>query len=182
VGGDHFTNDLAVVLKTPVPDAERLKRKYGAAMAALVNESESLDVPLTGGRGVHPVKRREIAEILQPRAEELLTLLWEESVREVPAGELRAGLVLTGGGSELDGLLDVAEQVLGVAVRRGVPRGLGGLTDVVASPEWACAAGLLLYGRGSANTPKRRSRAAGSGLFDKLKGSLKNLFPASTAL
>ena len=86
-------------------------------MAALVNESESLDVPLTGGRGVHPVKRREIAEILQPRAEELLTLLWEESVREVPAGELRAGLVLTGGGAELDGLLEVAEHVLGVAVR-----------------------------------------------------------------
>jgi cell division protein FtsA len=182
VGGDHFTNDLAVVLKTPVPDAERLKRKYGAAMAALVSESESLDVPLTGGRGVHPVKRREIAEILQPRAEELLTLLWEESVREVPAGELRAGLVLTGGGAELDGLLEVAEQVLGVAVRRGVPRGLGGLTDVIASPEWACAAGLLLYGRGSAAASRKRSRGAGPGLLEKLKGSLKNLFPASTAL
>ena len=182
VGGDHFTNDLAVVLKTPVPDAERLKRKHGAALAALVNESDSIDVPLTGGRGVHPVKRREIAEILQPRAEELLTLLWEESVREVPAGELRAGLVLTGGGSELDGLLEVAEQVLGIAVRRGVPRGLGGLTDIVASPEWACAAGLLLYGRGAAATARRRNRGASPGFLDKIKGSFRNLFPSSTAL
>ena len=182
VGGDHFTNDLAVVLKTPVPDAERLKRKHGAALAALVNESDAIDVPLTGGRGVHPVKRREIAEILQPRAEELLTLLWEESVREVPAGELRAGLVLTGGGSELDGLLEVAEQVLGIAVRRGVPRGLGGLTDIVASPEWACAAGLLLYGRGAAAASRRRNRGASPGFLDKIKGSFRNLFPSSTAL
>src|SRR5262249_12389396 len=101
VGGGHFTNHLPLVLHTPRPDAERRKRKPGAALAALVAEGESLDVPLTGGRGVHPVRRREIAEILQPRAEELLTLLWEESVREIPAGELRAGLVLTGGGAEL---------------------------------------------------------------------------------
>ncbi len=139
-------------------------------------------MPLTGGRGVHPVRRREIAEILQPRAEELLTLLWEESVREVPAAELRAGLVLTGGGAELDGLLEVAEQVLGVAVRRGVPRGLGGLTDIVASPEWACAAGLLLYGRGAAAASQRRTRGPTPGFLDKLKGSFRNLFPSSTAL
>ena len=183
VGGDHFTNDLAVVLKTPVPDAERLKRKYGAAMAALVAESESLDVPLTGGRGVHPVKRREIAEILQPRAEELLTLLWEESVREVPAGELRAGLVLTGGGAELDGLLEVAEQVLGVAVRTGRaarPRRADGRHRL---------AGVGLRGGSPALRPRqrrrveealaRRRRRASS---RRLKGSLKNLFPASTAL
>jgi cell division protein FtsA len=182
VGGDHFTNDLAVVLKTPVPDAERLKRKYGAALAALVSEDDSLDVPLTGGRGVHPVRRREIAEILQPRAEELLTLLWEESVREVPAGELRAGLVLTGGGAELDGLLEVAEQTLGIAVRRGVPRGLGGLTDVVSAPEWACAAGLLLYGRTAAAASSKSRQKAGAGLLAKVKSSLKNLFPSSTAL
>ncbi len=178
IGGDHFTNDLAVVLKTPVPDAERLKKKHGAALAALVNEGESIDVPLTGGRGVHPVKRREIAEILQPRAEELLTLLWEEATREVPSGELRAGLVLTGGGAELDGILEVAEQTLSVTVRRGIPRGLGGLTDVVASPEWACAAGLLLFSRTAAAAPKARAKS-GPTLLNRLKGSFKGLFSRS---
>lgn len=181
VGGDHFTNDLAVVLKTPVPDAERLKKKHGSAFAPLVSEDESIEVALTGGRGVHPVRRREIAEILQPRAEELLTLLWEDATREVPAAELRAGLVLTGGGSDLDGLLEVAEQTLGVTVRRGIPRGLGGLTDVVAAPEWACAAGLLLHGKPSARPAKAKTKG-GTDFLSKLKSSLKGLFPSSTAL
>jgi cell division protein FtsA len=182
VGGDHFTNDLAVVLKTPVPDAERLKRKQGSALAALVSGDEPVDVPLTGGRGVHPVRRREIAEILQPRAEELLQLLWEDAVREVPASELRAGLVLTGGGADLDGMLEVAEQVLGVAVRRGLPQNIGGLKDIVAAPEWACAVGLLMYGRTTASTPSRRPKAGGPGLFKKVRASLKNLFPSSASL
>ena len=182
IGGDHFTNDLAVVLKTPVPDAERLKKKFGAALVALVAEDEMVDVPLTGGRGVQPVARRRIAEILQPRAEELLTLLWEEATRDNPAQELRAGLVLTGGGAELDGLLEVAEQVLGTTgVRKGVPRGFGGLTDIVAGPEWACAAGLLVYGRGAAAQVKGRQKAERS-LLAKLKSSFfKGLFLAIPA-
>jgi cell division protein FtsA len=145
VGGDHFTNDLAVVLKTPVPDAERLKKKHGSALTSLITEDESLEIPLMGGRGVHPIKRREVAEILQPRAEELLTVIWEDATRDVPASELRAGLVLTGGAAQLHGLLEVAEQILGVTVRKGLPRGLSGLTDIVAGPEWACVAGLLLW-------------------------------------
>jgi cell division protein FtsA len=182
VGGDHFTNDLAVVLKTPVPDAERLKRKHGSALAALVSGDEPVDVPLTGGRGVHPVRRREIAEILQPRAEELLQLLWEDAAREVPASELRAGLVLTGGGADLDGMLEVAEQVLGIAVRRGLPQNVGGLKDIVSAPEWACGVGLLMYGRSAASAPSRRSKAGASGLFEKVRASLKNLFPSSASL
>jgi cell division protein FtsA len=181
IGGDHFTNDLAVVLKTPVPDAERLKKKYGAALAALVGEDETVDVPMTGGRGVQPKTRRELAEILQPRAEELLTMLWEEATRDNPAQELRAGLVLTGGGADLDGILEVAEQILGASgVRRGIPQGLGGLTDIVNGPEWACAAGLLVHGRGSTVSSKGRAKAPGS-FLNKLKSSLKGLFPASAA-
>src|SRR5205085_1649418 len=152
-------------------------------LVSLVPEDESIEVPLTGGRGVHPVKRREVAEILQPRAEELLTLIWEEAVREVPSVELRAGLVLTGGGAELDGLLEVAEQVLGVTVRRGVPHGLGGLTEVVAAPEWACAAGLLLYGKQQAPEKNRaRARKDKPGFFSKLfKTPIKDLFISQNA-
>src|SRR5512142_10354 len=119
IGGDHFTNDLAVVLKTPVPEAERLKKKHGSALMSLITEDEMIEVTLTGGRGVHPVSRRQVAQILQYRAEELLQLIWEEATREIPTKELRAGLVLTGGGADLDGLVDAAEQVLHVPVRRG---------------------------------------------------------------
>ncbi len=181
IGGDHFTNDLAVVLKTPVPDAERIKKKYGAALVALVGEDETVDVPLTGGRGVQPVPRRRIAEILQPRAEELLTMLWEEATRDNPAQELRAGLVLTGGGAGLDGILEVAEHVLGASgVRLGIPREFGGLTDIVAGPEWACAAGLLVHGRGSGVAARSRSAPPRS-IISRIKDSLKGLFPASAA-
>ena len=182
VGGDHFTNDLGVVLKTPLPDAERMKKKLGSALAALVNEEEMVDVPLTGGRGVHPVKRQEMAAILQPRAEELLSMIWEEATREVPSVELRAGLVLTGGGAQLEGLLACAEQTLGVAVRRGVPRGLGGLTDVISGPEWACAAGLLLYGRQTAPPAKPKTKPQEKGLLNKLlKTPLRDLFHSPAA-
>jgi cell division protein FtsA len=181
IGGDLFTSDLAVLLKTPVPDAERLKKKYGAAVTALVNADETIDVPRTGGQGVHPVKRGYVAEILEARARELFEVLWREATADVPARELRAGLVLTGGGAALDGMADEAEQVLGVPVRIGSPRGLTGLTDIVNGPEWACAAGLLLVGRGGAAAPKGRPAAHG-GLLWKLKNSLGRMFTPASAI
>jgi len=181
IGGDLFTSDLAVLLKTPVPDAERLKKKFGAAVTALVTGDETIDVPRTGGQGVHPVSRTYIAEILEARARELFEVLWREATADVPARELRAGLVLTGGGAMLDGMADEAEQVLGVPVRVGSPRGLAGLTDIVNGPEWACAAGLLLVGRGGAAAPKGRPSAPG-GLLSKLKNSLGRMFTPASAI
>jgi len=182
IGGDHFTNDIAVVKKAPVPDAERLKRKYGSALPALVPEEETIDMPQTGGRGVHPVRRREIAEILNARADELLQLVWDDAVREIPAKELRAGLVLTGGGADLDGLVEVAEQIVGLPVRRGIPQNVGGLKDIVSAPEWSCSVGLLLYGSAAAAAPARRGKSGPAGLVAKLKNSLKNLFPSSASV
>ena len=182
IGGDLFTSDLAVLLKTPVPDAERLKKKYGAAVTALVRADETIDVPRTGGQGVHPASRGYMAEILEARARELFEVLWREATADVPARELRAGLVLTGGGAALDGMADEAEQVLGVPVRIGAPRGLTGLTDVIDGPEWACAAGLLLVGRGSASAPKGGRAQAPAGLFSKLKNSLGKMFTPASAI
>lgn len=182
IGGDHFTNDIAVVKKAPVPDAERLKRKHGSALPALVPEDEMIDMPQTGGRGVHPVRRREIAEILNARADELLQLVWDDAVREVPAKDLRAGLVLTGGGADLDGLVEVAEQIVGLPVRRGVPQNVGGLRDIVAAPEWACAVGLLLYASAGAAAPVRRQKSGPAGFVSRLKSSLKKVFPSSATV
>ncbi|MBL8113084.1 MAG: hypothetical protein JNK60_09385, partial [Acidobacteria bacterium] len=151
------------------------------ALTSLITEDESLEIPLMGGRGVHPIKRREVAEILQPRAEELLTVIWEDATRDVPASELRAGLVLTGGAAQLHGLLEVAEQILGVTVRKGLPRGLSGLTDIVAGPEWACVAGLLLWNLPQAEKAQAMTKGT-PGFLDKFKTTLKGLFPQSNAL
>jgi cell division protein FtsA len=179
VGGDQFTNDLSVVLKTPSGEAERIKKKYGAALSALVSETETVDVPLVGERGVRPEMRRRIADILQARGEELLSLIWEEATRDHPAEELRAGLVLTGGGAELNGLLDLAEQVLGASsVRKGTPRGLGGLSDLVSGAEFSAGAGLLVYRQSAGPSPRNREKPTRS-LFWKWKTSLKGMFPAS---
>lgn len=146
VGGEHFTNDLAVGLRTPIPDAERLKRKFGCALSTLVVEEEAIEVPSVGGRPPRLLSRQVMAEILQPRAEEVFTLLHEEVKRAGFDRLLNAGVVLTGGASVLPGMADVAEQVFDVPVRLGEPEGVGGLKDTPSSPQYATAIGLALYG------------------------------------
>src|SRR3977135_3216096 len=146
IGGDHFTNDLAVVLRAPITDAERLKKKYGCALRTAVSEDEMGEVPMVGGRAPKLCPRTTLSDILQPRAEELLGLSPEDSQRLGLDKEIRSGVVLTGGGSELEGVVEIAEGIFDGPVRRGVPSGVGGLVDVVSRPEWATATGLLLYG------------------------------------
>ena len=158
IGGDHFTNDLAVVLRAPITDAERLKKKHGCALRSAVSEDEMVEVPMVGGRAPKLCPRSTLAEILQPRAEELLGLIHEDIQRLGLDKEIRSGLVLTGGGSELEGIVEIAEGIFEGPVRRGVPSGVGGLVDVVSRPEWATATGLLLYGH-RYKPARRRARA-----------------------
>jgi cell division protein FtsA len=146
IGGDHFTNDLAVVLRAPITDAERIKKKFGSALRSGVGEDEMVEVPMVGGRAPKLCPRTTLADILQPRAEELLGLIREDLERLGLEKEIRSGMVLTGGGAELEGLVEVAETLFEGPVRRGIPAGVGGLVDVVSKPEWATATGLLLYG------------------------------------
>ncbi|MCC6131487.1 MAG: cell division protein FtsA [Acidobacteria bacterium] len=182
MGGEYFTNDLAVLLKTPVTEAERIKKKYGAALQTLVGEDEVVDVALTGGRGIRPVPKRDIAKYLGARADELLEeFLWRTVMQAVKTDEIRSGLVLTGGGADLDGLSELAEQKLGIQVRRGRPHGFGGLTDVISGPEWACAAGLLLDSRGSQG-PARGRAGSGSDFLSRLKNKMKALFPTVSGM
>ena len=158
IGGDHFTNDLAVVLRAPITDAERLKKKHGCALRSAVGEDEMVEVPMVGGRAPKLCPRSTLAEILQPRAEELLGLIHDDLQRLGLDKEIRSGLVLTGGGAELEGVLEIAEGIFEGPVRRGVPAGVGGLVDVVSRPEWATATGLLLYGHRH-KPSRRRARA-----------------------
>jgi cell division protein FtsA len=146
IGGDHFTSDLAVVLRAPIADAERIKKKFGSALRSGVGEDEMVEVPMVGGRAPKLCPRTTLADILQPRAEELLGLVREDLSRLGLDGEIRSGVVLTGGGAELEGIVEIAEAVFEGPVRRGVPAGVGGLVDVISRPEWATATGLLLYG------------------------------------
>jgi cell division protein FtsA len=160
IGGDHFTNDLAVVLRSPITDAERIKKKFGCALRAAVGEDEMVEVPMVGGRAPKLCPRTTLSDILQPRAEELLSLIREDLERLGLEKEVRSGVVLTGGGAELEGLVEVAEGTFEGPVRIGIPAGVGGLVDVVSRPEWATATGLLLYGHRH-KSARRRGRGLG---------------------
>jgi len=157
VGGDHFTNDLAVGLRTPTPDAERLKKSHGCALASLVEEDKVIEVPTVGGRKPRQLSHSVMAEILQPRAQEIFQLFRDEIVRAGFDKMLNAGVVLTGGGSLLPGMTEVAEQVFDMPVRQGLPSGAGGLVEPVSGPHHAAAIGLALYGaRHGQEEPARR--------------------------
>ncbi len=121
VGGDHFTNDIAVGLRTPIPDAEKVKRKNGCALSSMVDEDETIEVASVGGRKPRLMARRILSEILQPRAEEIFHLVWDEIRRAGYEKSLNSGIVLTGGGSILEGMPEIAEQIFDLPIRRGMP-------------------------------------------------------------
>jgi len=146
IGGEHFTSDLSIVLKTPMEDAERIKKKYGCILESAVDAAETIEVPAFGGRAPRLSSSRILCDILRPRAEELFTLIHDELKANGLEREMGAGVTLAGGAAELDGISDVAERVFDVPVRKAVPAGVGGLVDVVASPEWTTATGLLMLG------------------------------------
>ena len=158
VGASHFTNDLAQILRTPFSEAEKIKTKKGCCLLSLVGDDEGISVPAVGGGGARVVPRQEVCRILQPRAEELFQLMRVDLARSSVDRHLRGGVVLTGGGAQLDGLLELSEQVFDTSVRYGLPRGLGGLVDVINTPVWSTAAGLLRYGL-ARNDAASRGRA-----------------------
>ncbi len=163
-GGEHFTNDIAVGLRTPIPEAEKIKKRHGVALATLVEDDEALDVPSVGGRKPRIVSRNMLCEIIQPRAEEILNLLHDEIRRAGYERTLNSGLVLTGGGAIMEGIPEMAEQIFDLPVRRGGPLNVSGLTDVVQSPVYATAVGLLNYGQKQRQAMARGRYAGGSAL------------------
>lgn len=146
VGGAHFTHDIAIGLRTPQIAAEELKKKYGCAMATLVNEEETIEVEGVGGRKARTVLRKDLAEVIEPRAEEILQLVQNDLRLSGLQHLMGSGVVLTGGASQLEGLIEMGEFIFDTPVRRGIPGKVGGLTEVVKSPSFANCVGLLLYG------------------------------------
>jgi len=175
VGAGHFTNDLAMVLRTPFAEAERIKVKKGCCLGSLVTGDEGVSVPTVAGGVPRVVPKRELAEILQPRAEELFELVRADLAKHGWDETLRGGVVLTGGGAQLDGLLEMSEQIFDSAVRHGLPVGLRGLVDVINSPAWATASGILLYGL-HAEERRGRARRRSGWTVKGMVGSLKGMF------
>jgi cell division protein FtsA len=176
VGGDHFTNDLAVGLRTPIPDAERLKKKYGCALVSMVDENTTIEVPSVGGRKPRLLSLQVMSEILQPRATEIFTLIREEVVRAGFERALNAGVVLTGGGSVLPGVQEVAEQVFDLPVRLGLPTGAEGLTEPTSAPQFAMAIGLAMYGARNRPPRQRMSLSVPVGSLSRVGDRVKNWF------
>jgi cell division protein FtsA len=147
IGGDHFTNDLAVGLRTPRGEAERLKLQFGCALMDMVNPEEEVEVHLVGGRQPQVISRRILSEIVEPRAEELFSLVRDAVTRAgLPEEAIASGAVITGGTSMMVGMPELAELVLDMPVRLGLPLGVGGLAEVVRNPRYCTAVGLVRFG------------------------------------
>ncbi len=174
VSSSHFTNDLAMVLRTPFAEAERLKTSHGCCVPALVGDDEGISVPAVAGGPGRVVPRRELCEILHARAEELFDVARRDLERSGYEGDLRGGVVLTGGGAQLDGLLELGEHTFNCSVRYGLPQGLGGLVDVIGSPAWTTASGLLLYGRAALDERRKKTKSTGFSVRSVM-GSLRNM-------
>ena len=175
IGASHFTNDLAQMLRTPFDEAEKIKIQSGCCLEAMVGDEEGILVPPVGGGSPQVVKRRELCDILQPRAEELFQLVYQSLARLGHDSPPRGGVVLTGGGAQLNGLLEMTEQIFNSSARYGLPQGLGGLIEVIHSPIWSTAAGLLMYGL-QAEWALGRKQQRGGFSVRSMMGNLKDMF------
>jgi cell division protein FtsA len=174
LGGNHITNDVAVGLRTPAAEAERIKQKYGCALSSMVERDETIEVPSVGGRKPRILSRQILAEIIEPRAEEVFSLVRQEIIKSGFEDRIASGVVITGGSTILEGMPELAEQVFNMPVRRGVPRAIGGLVDVVKSPMYATGVGLVISG--SKSSHDHRFKVREENIYRKVRGRMKEWF------
>ena len=158
IAGDHVTNDIAVALRTPTQNAEEIKVQHACALAQLANSDETVDVPSVGNRPLRRMSRQTLAEVVEPRYVELFSLVQAELRRSGYEQQIVAGIVLTGGSSNMQGVVELAEEVFHMPVRVGTPQYVSGLVELVRNPIYATGVGLLLYGRGRQQDGDRTRR------------------------
>ena len=178
IAGDQVTNDIAVALRTPMQHAEEIKIKYACALTQMASAEESIEVPSVGDRPPRQLARHTLAEVVEPRYEELLTLIQAELRRSGFEDLIASGVVLTGGSAKIEGLVDLAEEIFHMPVRLGVPQYVTGLVDVVRNPIYATGVGLLLFGH---HNRDQRSMDIGlgkglRGVWDRMKGWFQGNF------
>jgi len=178
LGGGHITNDIATVLRTPLDSADKIKKKYGCAWRGHVEDGETMEVPSVGGRGPRVLPRMDLVQVIEPRVEEIFEHVKKELMRCGYYDGLAAGVVLTGGATSMDGVTEIAEEVLGGATRRGAPTKIGGLVDVVRSPAYSTGVGLVMFGAGQDVGTKQPARTDMDrpGLIKRAWGRLAEMF------
>ena len=177
LGGGHVTNDIATLLRTPLESAEKLKRKYGCAWRELVEMGEMMEVPSVGGRGARTMPRHKLVEVIEPRVEEIFEYVKKDLIRCGYYDALAAGVVLTGGATVMEGVTEIAEQVLSVPTRRAAPSKIGGLVDVVRSPSYSTGVGLVMFGAEQGRSVQLPARGEDRpGMFKRAWRSLAEMF------
>ncbi len=174
IAGDQVTNDIAVAMRTPTQHAEDIKIKYACALTQLANADESIEVPSVGDRPPRRLARQTLAEVVEPRYEELFTLVQAELRRSGFEDICAAGVVLTGGTSKMEGVVELAEEIFHMPVRLGMPEGVSGLVDVVRNPIFATGVGLLLFGQH--NRDSGYVESSGQGGFKSVLQRMKSWF------
>jgi cell division protein FtsA len=178
IAGDQVTNDIAVALRTPTQHAEDIKIKYACALSQLASAEETIEVPSVGERPPRRLSRQTLAEVVEPRYEELFSLVQAELRRSGFEDLIAAGIVLTGGSAKMEGVVELAEEVFHMPVRLGVPQSVTGLADVVRNPIYSTGVGLLQFGshnRGH-QTQEFGSEAGIPGLWSRMKGWFQGNF------
>lgn len=172
IAGDQVTNDIAMALRTPTQNAEDLKIKYACALAQLAGADETIKVPSVGDRPARELSRQALAEVVEPRYDELFTLINAEIRRSGFEDLIPAGIVLTGGTAKIEGAIELAEEIFHMPVRLGVPQSVKGLGDVVSNPIYSTGVGLLHYGQKMQKDGLKRATASKTqevGLLEKMK-------------
>ncbi len=178
IAGDQVTNDIAMALRTPTPHAEEIKIKYACALAKLTGPDETIKVPSVGDRQPRDLSRQALAEVVEPRYDELFTLVQAELRRSGFEDLIAAGIVLTGGTSKMEGVIELAEEIFHMPVRLGTPQNVRGLTDIVNNPIYSTGVGLLQYAR-LQQYEGRRSQSSTKGAGNTFWGRVKAWFQAS---
>ncbi len=178
IAGDQITNDVAMALRTPTGDAENIKIQHGVALRHMTDPQTMIEVPGVGERGARQMSRHTLAEVIEPRVEELYSFVQAELRRVGFEDRLSSGIVITGGASLMPGMTDLAEEIFHMPVRLGLPRYVGGLAEVVKNPRYSTAVGLLLLARQQMQkAPGHRSKEGGVGdIFGRMKAWFQNNF------
>jgi len=174
LGGHNLTNDLSIGLRTPLKEAERLKEEFGCALCSMIDKDQCIEVPSVGGRKPRRLSRKVMGEILEPRVEEMLTLINQELTESRYKDVINAGMVMTGGTALLANMTELAEQIFDLPVRLGYPRHVGGISDIVNTPQCSTGVGLVVYGM--RNVPQRHFPIKDERLLGRLAGRMRDWF------